>query len=412
MNRFGNILLSSLFVMFIMIFGVYMFSTNDHDISKTENRKLAQKPELTIEKLKDGSYMEEFEGYFTDQFPGRDRWLKSYIDYQRLTNKTYIFDYFITKENWIYPKPDYDIYSAEIEESTDRLNLFADFLKDKDIELYYFSVPHRTTVMSFLLPDYIKPGNYLQNINVFMSNLYTDENFVTVDLTNEFTKTFSEEELSEMYFRTDHHWNLNGAFQGYKRIVDTLNVHSDHFIDTEVRIEDYQKICSDSSVEFDGSYNKQVYRVVDESEELKCYYKSKEVDYDKYTIYLNGQEREPSQVYGQGIRKESSIVNYSDLFTYNYSELKIINERNKKLDNKILIIKDSYANPLVYQLAEHFYETTIYDPRYNEDQIIQEYIEEMDFDIVAFVYNSTHLYGKNYKFDTYPVSDAQEQELK
>src|SRR5699024_10598157 len=110
-----------------------------------------------------------------------------------------------------------------------------------------------------------------------------------------------------------------------------------------------------------------------------------------------------SQLYGRGFNEDKTLVNYSDLFTYNYREINIVNPKRAETDNKILIIKDSYANPIIYYIAEHFYETTIYDPRYNEDRTVQEFIEENDFDIVAMVYNSANLTGVTYNFDTYPV---------
>ena len=46
----------------------------DREKSETENRTLAQWPEFSWEALKDGTYTENVEEYFADQFPLRDGW--------------------------------------------------------------------------------------------------------------------------------------------------------------------------------------------------------------------------------------------------------------------------------------------------------------------------------------------------
>ena len=46
----------------------------DRERSETENRTLAQRPELTWSALADGSYTKAVEGYFADPFPLRDGW--------------------------------------------------------------------------------------------------------------------------------------------------------------------------------------------------------------------------------------------------------------------------------------------------------------------------------------------------
>lgn len=74
---------------------MYMLVTPDNDISNTENRELAQVPDINSEAIVNGEYMKDVEEYFTDQFPARDVWLKAYVDYQRITNRTYISDHLL-----------------------------------------------------------------------------------------------------------------------------------------------------------------------------------------------------------------------------------------------------------------------------------------------------------------------------
>lgn len=58
-------------VLWLVMTGFVWFSP-DKDVSESERRPLDQKPELTLESFKDGSFKSAFEDYLKDQFPLRD----------------------------------------------------------------------------------------------------------------------------------------------------------------------------------------------------------------------------------------------------------------------------------------------------------------------------------------------------
>ncbi|PAV31294.1 hypothetical protein CIL05_01180 [Virgibacillus profundi] len=395
MNKFGDVLLSVLFILFIFSIGIYLLIMPDKEVSDIENRNLAQKPELTLSDFTSGEYMLGFEAYITDQFPGRDKWLKTYVNYQMLMDKTYIQDYYITEENWIMPKPQSNFPKKDIDIAAENIKNFGDYLADKDIEFYYFSVPHKVSVLPFLYPDYITAGNYKEKTDYLMSQIGS-ESVIKVDFTKLFLDEFSNEDLKKMYFKTDHHWNMNGAFQVYKTIVDTFSNHSDTFISREVNKDHYERRCFPSNL-FDGSYNKQLYRLIDTSGENLCTLLSD--SFQKYEVIIEGKRIEPYELYGSAFKDtKSDLIAYNDLFTRDLREINITNPKKKDENNKLLIIKDSYTNPIIYHLAEGFYKTTIYDPRHNKDRTVVEFIEENNFDMIAVIYNSTQIRGENFNF--------------
>ncbi|TQS75953.1 hypothetical protein DX933_03770 [Ornithinibacillus gellani] len=399
LNRWGNALLTGLFIVFLFIFGLYMFITADRDVSAIENRELAQKPKLSLDTVKNGTFMDDFNSYVTDQFPGRNRWLKAYIDYQRLTNQTYIYDYYIGDDNWMLAEPEYGIPKERLSQAAQELNAFAANLAKKDVDLYYFSVPHKVSVMQFLLPAYIKPGSYIDRIDYLMEHL-DQEQIVTLDLTHDFMARFSEDQIKDMYFKTDHHWNMNGIWEGYQEIMKSLQAHS-RFNMQPLKQEDVQQQCFKQK-QFEGSYNKQIYYTVQADDENLCFMVAADGSFENYEVAVDGKSVDPATIYAREFGTSKTSINYSDIFGYNLRELEIINPAKKDVGNKILVIKDSYANPLAYFIAQHYYQTTFYDPRYNQDRTIEEYIEANDFDEVAVIYNSAHLYGSNYHFDTLP----------
>ena len=83
MKTLYSILLSLLLVAMAAV-GVYSLVDVDATTSKTENRKLAEKPAFSIAGLFDGSYISSLEKYYSDTFPGRDALLSANKSLKRL----------------------------------------------------------------------------------------------------------------------------------------------------------------------------------------------------------------------------------------------------------------------------------------------------------------------------------------
>lgn len=400
MNRTGKILLTSLFIAYLSVVGIYMILSADHDISDMENRNLAQKPELSLTGVANGTFMEETESYIKDQFPVRDTWLKSYVDYQLVTGRTYVNEHYVADDGWMLAEPEYDDRDERIEESAGKLNDFGEWLEGEGIDLYYFSVPHKVALMDFILPDYIKKGHYLHNIDHFMNHL-NSEYVNAIDMTAKFSDEYTQEQIRDMYFKTDHHWNGYGSFLGYKVVEATFKDTLGNFPDETPSDDAYTKKCMPDDKRFIGSYNRQLYMALDADEEL-CVY-TRDV-FDDFKVMVNGKETKPNAFYNRAYGKDNKQnINFGELFSFNYGEVTVENQARIRDGGNILVVKDSYANPLIYQIAQNFHETTFYDPRYNEEMTLKEYVEKNDFDVVAYVYNSANLIGDAYNFDTYPT---------
>lgn len=61
------------FLLSLVCIPVAAFLLPDQAFSKTERRKLAKKPSFTVAAFWDGTYMEQLETYFSEQFPGEGR---------------------------------------------------------------------------------------------------------------------------------------------------------------------------------------------------------------------------------------------------------------------------------------------------------------------------------------------------
>ena len=71
LKPFASLMCLLFFGTLFVLFFISVFDT-DKTVSETENRNLATMPEITAQTLFDGSFMTDFEAYYTDTFPFRD----------------------------------------------------------------------------------------------------------------------------------------------------------------------------------------------------------------------------------------------------------------------------------------------------------------------------------------------------
>lgn len=88
-SKASCILLSAIFIGYVAAYTLGTFLIKDRDFSEMENRTLAQKPELTTEKVFSGEFESGFESYMSDQIFVKDAMmsLKTCCDY--FSGKTY-----------------------------------------------------------------------------------------------------------------------------------------------------------------------------------------------------------------------------------------------------------------------------------------------------------------------------------
>lgn len=73
--KFFAFLIVLAFCATLFTFFLYSIFDTDKTISESENRTLATRPKATVTSIFDGSFMTDFESYYTDTFPFRDTFL-------------------------------------------------------------------------------------------------------------------------------------------------------------------------------------------------------------------------------------------------------------------------------------------------------------------------------------------------
>jgi len=402
MNRFGKSFLVVLFLTFISALSILGIVNKDLEESYWENRTLVQHPTISIEKISDGSFTKEYEEYFTDQFPKRDFWVKSYIDIQRLTNQTFINDYYIDGK-YIFPAPLTYFAKENVDVSIAEINKLGEYTKEKGIEFYYFVLPARKTTLAANYPSYVDEGYDLFTKDYIFNNV-THPYVKKYDIEKDLQQKYTIDQLKSFYYLSDHHWNSLGALKGYESIVNILHQSSQSLRVNAFNEENYTEIFAEEGMNFLGSYNRQLYNLVKTSEERTSHFISNKIDYNELEVYIGSPSWAPksnySTVFGTEMNGSANgDLTYGGIFTGDYRELHIINPALKEENTKVLVVKDSYVNPLKFLLAENFYQTTFFDLRYNTDRSLISFIEENDFDAVLLMYNGTTIFNVMYNFE-------------
>ncbi|MEC2922130.1 secondary cell wall polysaccharide O-acetyltransferase PatB1 [Bacillus tropicus] len=394
MKKLGNLILFIGFLTIIFSFGILSLLKTDRDISPVENRPLAQKPALTKEALLTGSFFKDFETYTNDQLIGRDELIKNYTIAQINMGKSLINDIILTDDKWLLKNPAWTKKYNEIDQSMPAINDLSQFFKEQNVEFYFALPPSKTNALSFKLPSHIH--TYAQeNLNYFLKKLPPDVK--PIKLMEHLKKNYTNEEIQDMYFKTDHHWNMDGAFLGYQYIMNTIGQQSSIYKGKEIKKEDYTRTCAQNK-HLIGSFNNQLYQLIDANGEKLCYYTPKDgfnftsvtAKDAKGTIHQSLDE-----IYG--IEKQKDTTSYAGYYTDDYPEI-VIENNNAQNEVRALVLKDSFANAIVPHLAQSFKHTSILDLRHYHEKDVYQYMKDNNINMVLFVYSDSNLSGDMFKF--------------
>lgn len=398
--RFGRYIIFLGFIIVIFSFGTLSYVTKDRKISEFENRVLAQKPAPNLKQIASGEYFKQYENYFSDQFYKRDNWVKYYTQLQMEITPVYVNGYHITKDNYILVRPDEGFPKNDLNRSAAHVNELGKYLANKGTKLYYFALPSKRNMLVQSLPSYVPKGRNEANKDYLLSKL-NPKDVSFVDMRTSLEEKYDYEAIRKMYFKTDHHWNMNGAILGYEKIIETI-AKDYKSVPNDYDLSNYTKSCL-KGYDFIGSWNRELLMQVNAKDEQICYFEPTKYSFNDFLVYKNEIKKENrvdySSIYASIKNTNKKVGDYHAFYIDNYPELNIINPSSKN-NLKVLVLKDSYFNPMTFYIAHHFKETTIYDMRYNPTRSVYDYLKTHHFDIVMIGYNDSNLTKEMYDFKT------------
>lgn len=368
------------FITTIFGIGILNLLSKDKLDSQTENRTLQQAP--GIENIVNKDYSTIYENYYTDQFIERDNLLKLYTKLEIMTKKSTVRNHYIIDNKWIMPKVVNKQDDKIINDVSSKLNEYVKQITKYGRKIYYVSTPCKSQALNHLYPKYVQEDFSLDNVSRFGDRLDKGYiNFINID--KYFNQNFTEEEKENMYFKTDHHWNSVGAFEGFKHIINDMSIpyNANMLLEDEV----FEQI-NITDKNFIGSYNRNLFYILSQKENIPYIYSKNSENY-KYFNNNGSYYYEVDKNALISTEKDLNDITYGGCYTADIPLYKIVNE-DAPIDKKIMIIRDSYQAPTTLLFAELFKSVEILDPRNNIDITPSKAIKMYDPDIVMFMFNS------------------------
>lgn len=344
-----------------LAFSIFNLLTPDRVFSEAENRYLAKKPKLEKEAVLDGEYMEEYESWMSDQLLFRDSFVGLKATSDKILGRGDSGGVYLGKDGWLleeFQKLDEESLARNVKAAAG----FLEGLEEQGIAGHFLMVPTGACIMRDKLPP-------------FAPELPQEEQFAELETelpgflnVTKALKAAREKTEEQLYYRTDHHWTSLGAYYAYEAFCQETGKELPKLSEYEIRT---------LSTEFYGtSYARAgLYTVKPDAMTAMSRKDGVEVQVD----------------YGDGMLEKSlydeSFLSKRDKYRVflkgNYPLTKITT--SNKNGEKLLLIKDSYANTFVQFLVENYEEIHVIDPRYYR-QGLEAYVKEQGITEVLFLY--------------------------
>ena len=396
------IIFGLLFAAFVVVFNTFPRST----FSELEKRELAKFPELTTEKLINGSFTSEVSSWFSDSEPFRDRfmWLSMQVkDHIRLNtgeeNVTFHAAEASPESTETMPDPEFveetiapdapeQPYNYENHVSADEnakianagiiivgsddkvralmayggsakggtgyakaANLYKDTFPS--VNVYCMVIP---TAVEFYCPEKVKSRTRPQRPTIENVFRHLSPDVKPVDI----YETLGEHADEDIFLRTDHHWAPLGAFYAAQKFAEVAGVPFHP-------LSDYDRKVVHRFVGNMYGYSQDI--AVKNAPEDFVYYVPRDVTYS--TTYIDYTIDENYRVIGMGRPHKGIFFHHfkdgsgAAYCTFMGSDTRITRVKTSTHNGRrVLILKDSFGNALPGYLFYSFEEVHVIDSRY------------------------------------------------
>lgn len=319
---------SKLFILVLSVLFVADVFDQARAFSSYEKRPLASLPKWDLEALIDGSLTLDLENYINDQFIARDSWIRFKADLESWMGKTENNGILFGKDGHLFDKrltlnPQADLNLAFLSEF---------LLKYQDQNITAMIVPEKETILSELLPT----GFPMLDSKALLSHWQSQ-----LPLTD-LVSTLMNHKEENLYYKTDHHWTLKGAYVAYEALMkdwamdvvpyqDFSPIQVQGFLGTYFNKSRLESITPESLVIIDPE-------IVSYETDGKTYHNL--IDHSA----LTGSDKYGAFLYGN----------------HGFGHIKVRESTHPK---RLLVIKDSYANSLIPMMTSAFDEIDVIDLR-------------------------------------------------
>ena len=200
----------------------------DSSFTFVENRTLAPRPAIALNRTELAEFPARFEDYFNDHFGFRPRlihWLNIIkVSGLGVSPSAKVI---LGKDGWLYHGESYlDYYraiapftQARLEKWRVLLEARQDWLAARGIPYLIVFVPIKSTIYPEHMPDVYNRLPNPSRLDQLTAHLQAHSRLNILDLREPLRAAKSQ---GPLYYRTDTHWNNRGAYIGYVKIMERL----------------------------------------------------------------------------------------------------------------------------------------------------------------------------------------------
>ncbi len=223
-----NIIITGLFLVLVFGFGIAFWVVPDVDFSEDENRVLQGFPALSAQGWLNGTVSSQMTEYYADQFPGRSMWVNLHAIGELATGRgesngvlrgpngqlaVRRFDVYVSRTERAEDTDYY--YEAHVKAGLDGIIRLDGILSEQGVPLTVLLAPRTIDVVGGAMSY---PTVLSDELDALIRGTLGDAGVDSVELLEEFRARYEAGEY--VYFRTDHHWTMAGAYVGYDAVME------------------------------------------------------------------------------------------------------------------------------------------------------------------------------------------------
>ena len=221
--------------------------------------------------------------------------------------------------------------------------------------------------------------NKINNMNKYYEDF---KNSITNIKTDEL-KVNNKEEYLNYFYKTDHHFNMYGAYQGYKDIMTMMG-------------KDYKEgnIFKVDGITYRGSMAKSSY-----TSSLKDNLYDIDIELENYKVLVNDSEN--LDMYKEHKIKKTNNIYYDHYVAYfNGMYGKVTYDFDNDSKDNLLILGDSFTWQIDNLIASHYDKTYIFNLKYLDYNLdLNKFIKENNITDVLFLYETNAILFDQYNYD-------------
>lgn len=376
-------------VLFIILLAGSVFLVTlcpaDRDSILAENREPQGIPEASVQNLISGKFSADFDAYINDNIGFRGTLMN-------VSNKLRSYTGYTPKEVGKVILTNSDIGTGETLEG--RLDLYDGrimemFVAKPDVGQKYAetlnsiraALSQETNMYSLIIPTQLEFSDSPHRSEQDSQKETIDaingafNGIISVDVYSK----LAEHKDEYIYFKTDHHWTMDGSYYAYQALCEATGVYEmpkSHFTQLE-------------NGTFYGSLYEKAKSELSNQEKDTVYYYDIAANND-ISIKMRGEDGVTEYGIGSPVF-HTERQNYSIFFGGDNPLMEITN--NSKPDGKtLMVLKDSYANALLPWLINSYKTVIVIDPRSFGGEVLDE-IERYnpdDFAVINYVFSTTY----------------------